>query len=135
MRKEPEGSKTPKTPKTQKTNPRLPMSLPKSGELLFVVGVSSFTKRGFIGSSSLNGKPVEIEFDDGDVGVILTAEMCSRIQARKGSKVTIIVEGEASPRIAESVVAGVGEKVRISSAKVYYEVGREGGAIIRLRKG
>ncbi len=111
------------------------MSLPEASELLFVVGISSFTKRGFIGTTSFNGKPVEMEFDDGDGGVFLSREMCRKIHARKGSKVKIIVEGETGPRIAESVVAGVREKVRISSAKVYYEVGREGGAIIRLRKG
>ncbi|MDV3292853.1 MAG: hypothetical protein LYZ70_01110 [Nitrososphaerales archaeon] len=111
------------------------MSLPEASELLFVVGVSSFTKRGFMGTTSFNGKPIEMEFDDSDGGVFLSREMCRRIRVRKGSKVKIMIEGETSPRFAESVVAGVREKVRISNAKVYYEVGREGGAIIRLRKG
>jgi len=102
---------------------------------MFVVAVSSFTKRGgFVGSASYQGRPVDIEFDDQDAGVFLTAEMCKRIRVKKGSKVLVVVEANGTPRAAEAMVAGVASRVRVSSAKVYYEVGREGGAIVTVRK-
>jgi ABC-type lipoprotein release transport system permease subunit len=104
------------------------------GELVLVVAVSSFTKRGFIGSASYHGQPIDVEFDDRDEGVFLTAEMCKRMQVKEGSKVAIVVETEEAPRPAEATVAGVVSKPRISSAKVYYEVGRGGGAIVIVRK-
>lgn len=110
------------------------MSIVEHAELVFVVGISSFTKRGFIGSSSFKGEPVEIEFDDRDAGVFISSEMCRKIHARKGSRVSVVVEVEERPKVTESVVAGVTGKPRISNAKVYYEVGRTGGAIVRIWK-
>lgn len=98
------------------------------------MAVSSFTKRGFVGSTSYRGESVDIEFDDLDQGVFLTAEMCNRIQVKKGSKVLVVVEANGAPRATEASLRGVSSRARISSAKVYYEVGREGGAIVTLRK-
>jgi ABC-type lipoprotein release transport system permease subunit len=102
-------------------------------ELVFVVDVSSFTKDGFIGSSTYEGSPVALEFDDADKGVFLTSEMAKRIHVRKGSQVTVAIEDDSN-QVAVSNVAGLGKELRISSAKVYYAVGKEGGAIIRVRK-
>ncbi|MDV3278569.1 MAG: hypothetical protein LYZ69_08945 [Nitrososphaerales archaeon] len=103
-------------------------------ELVFAVDVSSFTKNGFIGTTSFGGKPVEVEFDDGDEGIFLSAEMCEKIGVRKNSKVDVIVEADDRPQVAESVLAGVVKAPRVSNAKVYYEVGRSGGAVVRIRK-
>ncbi len=110
------------------------MSLPDTGALVFVIGVSSFTKRGFLGSTSFGGQPLEIEFDDQDDGIFLSPEMCTRIDVRKGSKVTVAVEGEDRPVVSEATIAGVTSKPRLSNAKVYYEVGRGGGAVLAIRK-
>lgn len=108
----------------------------KSGvnELIFAVDVAAFTKKGFIGSSNYSGHPVEIEFDDADLGVFLAQEMGEKLHVRKASKVTLVVDTEERPQVTESVVAGVGKKVCISSARVYYQVGRDGGAVVRIRK-
>jgi len=106
----------------------------EAGELVFVVDVTSFTKRGFIGSSKFAGGRVDIEFDDGGRGLTLSSEMCKKIRARTGSEVLIIGENEDKPQTSESFVQSVGEKLRISDAKTYYLVGRYGGAIIRIRK-
>jgi len=103
-------------------------------ELVFVVGVSSFTRKGFVGSASFKGEPVDIEFDDRDAGVFLSAEMCREIHVKKGSRVSMAVDVDARPGVAESVIEGVTAKPRISNTKVYYDVGRMGGAIIRIWK-
>lgn len=34
----------------------------------------------------------------------------------------------------DQTIAGVGKDIRISDSKVYYLIGREGGAILRVRK-
>ncbi len=102
-------------------------------ELVFVVDVSSLTKKGFVGTSKYEGRQIEVEFDDGTSGVVLTSEMAGRLRVRKGSKVSILIEDDRN-QIVEAVLAGVGRAVRVSDAKVYYSVGRDGGGILRLRK-
>lgn len=102
-------------------------------ELVFVVDVSSLTKRGFVGTTDYRGKKVDLEFDDQGDGVFLTTEMAGRLHVRKGSAVSVIIEDERN-QIAESKVAAVGKTIRISDPKVYFAVGREGGAVIRIRK-
>jgi ABC-type lipoprotein release transport system permease subunit len=102
-------------------------------ELVFVVDVSSLTKKGFVGATKYEGKQVELEFDDGTAGVFLNLEMAGRLHVRKGSKLSIIVEDERNS-VVESTVAGVGKTIRISDSRVYYPVGRDGGAIIRITK-
>ena len=103
------------------------------GELVFVVDVSSFTKKGFIASTTFGGSPVDIEFDDGDEGITLRAEMARRIHVRKGSPVSVLVEDDKT-QVTGSTVASIGKVLRISDSKVYYAVGREGGAIVRIRR-
>jgi len=103
-------------------------------ELVFVVDVSSLSKRGFVGSTTYEGKTIELEFDDGDAGVFLTSEMASRLRVKKGSKVSVVTENERSMATGLAV-GGVGKQVRISSRDVYYEIGKEGGAVVRLRRG
>ena len=102
-------------------------------ELVFVVDVSSLTKKGFVGTTTYEGRRVDVEFDDGDEGIFLTSEMATRLHARKGSKLSLITESERT-QVTEAVLSGVGKGLRISDAKVYYEVGKEGGAIVRIRK-
>ena len=109
------------------------MASARQAELVFVVDVTSLTKEGFVGSTKYEGKTVEVEFDDKDGGVFLPSEMAARLGARKGSRVSLIMEGERS-QVADSTVARVGKTARISNAKVYYEVGKEGGAVLRIRK-
>ncbi len=103
-------------------------------ELVFVVDVSSLTKGGFIGTTKYEGRQIDLDFDDGSAGIFLDSEMAGRLHVKKGSKLTIIVEDEKN-EVVESTLAGVGKNLRISEARVYYPVGREGGAIIRIRKG
>jgi ABC-type lipoprotein release transport system permease subunit len=103
-------------------------------ELVFVVDVSSLTKKGFVGTTTYHGKQVDLEFDDGGAGIFLTSEMAGRLHVRKGSTLSVIMENERS-MIAKATVAGVGSALRISDPKIYYAVGREGGAIVRIRKG
>ncbi len=103
------------------------------GELVFVVDVSSFTKRGFIGTTTFKGRRVDVEFDDGDEGVTLTSEAAKRIHVRKGSPLSLLVEDDRT-QVIQTTVAGVGRLLRISQSKVYYAVGKEGGAIVRIRK-
>ena len=110
------------------------MAVAEEAGLVFVVDVSSLTKNGFIGTTKYEGKQVELEFDDGDAGVFINAEMAGRIHVRKGSKLARLIEDERN-QVVESRVAAVGKTLRISDAKVYYPVGRDGGAIIRVRKG
>lgn len=102
-------------------------------ELVFVVDVSSFTRKGFVGSTTYRGKPVDLEFDDRDAGIFLTTEMARRIHVRNGSALSILVENERS-QLAKANIKSVGKDVRISNARVYYAVGKEGGAIIRIKK-
>jgi len=102
-------------------------------ELVFVVDVSSFTKRGFVGSTEYEGENISIEFDDDDLGVYLTPEMARRLHARKGSPLLVVVEDER-PESTKTTTAGVGPLARISNAKIYYAVGREGGAVVRVKK-
>jgi len=102
-------------------------------ELVFVVDVSSLTKKGFVGTTTYNGERVDVEFDDEDQGVFLTSEMATRLDSRKGSRLSLITENERT-QVTEAVLSGVGEDLRISDAKVYYGVGKEGGAVVRIRK-
>jgi len=103
-------------------------------ELVLVVSVSSFTEEGFMGSASFGEKTIDIEFDDKDEGSFLSQEMARRLGSRKGSKLLIVIEAEDEPVASETMVAGVSSKPRISNARTYYEVGKAGGAIIRMRK-
>ena len=103
-------------------------------ELVFVVDVSSFTKKGFLGSTKYEGNPVALEFDDEDKGVFVNPEMAKRIHVRKSSPLVLLIENERLQE-AKTKVGGVGNSLRISDAKTYYAVGKEGGAIIRMRKG
>jgi len=102
-------------------------------ELVFVVDVSSLTREGFIGSTKYEGRTVELEFDDKDAGIFLSPEMAARLHVRRGSRVSLITENERN-QATDATVAGVGKAIRISNSKVYYEVGKEGGAVVRLRK-
>ena len=104
-----------------------------AAELVFVVDVSSLTSKGFVGSSEYGGRRVDLDFDDADAGVFLSPEMAGRLHVRKGSRVSIVIEDDDS-KVAETIVASVGKSLRISDARVYYAVGREGGGVLRLRK-
>ena len=102
-------------------------------ELVFVVDVSALTDKGFVGTTRYEGKEVHLDFDDGDGGVFLNSEMAGRLHVKKGSRLTVIIEDDI-PQVAETKVAAVGRSLRISNARVYYGVGKEGGAIVRIRK-
>ncbi len=104
-----------------------------AAELVFVVDVSSLTKEGFVGTTTYEGRKIDLEFDDQGAGVFLDSEMASRLKVRKGSRLSIMIEDETN-QLVQAAVAGVGKTLRISDPKVYYGVGREGGAIIRIRK-
>lgn len=111
------------------------MSAPDQEELVFVVDVSSFTKNGFIGTTTYGGERLDLEFDDVGEGVLLTSEMAKRIGVKKGAPLAVIVEVEdGKTQFQKTVVAGVGKVARISDAKVYYAVGSEGGAVVRIRR-
>ena len=109
--------------------------MPAAGgaELVFVIDVSSFTENGFVGATPYQGRRVNLEFDDKGEGVFLTSEMAARLQVREGSRLTLMLE-DGSSQAVELTVAGVGDKLRISDPRVYYGVGREGGAVLMLRK-
>jgi len=107
---------------------------PAESELVFVVDVSSFTKKGFVGSTQYDGDNISIEFDDGDLGVYLTPEMAKRLHARKGSPLLVVVDDDR-PDSTKTVAAGVGPRAQISNAKIYYAVGKEGGGVVRVKKG
>lgn len=109
------------------------MAVAGQAELQFVVNVTSLTKKGFVGSTVYKGEAVDLEFDDGEAGVNLSSEMAARLHVRKGSKVLLVTENDRR-LITDAVVSGVGEILRISNSKIYYEVGKEGGAIIKIRK-
>jgi len=103
-------------------------------ELVFVVDLTSLTKKGFVGSTVYQGKAVDLEFDDGDEGVVLSSEMAARLRVRKGSKILLAAENEHHI-VTDAVVTELGKAIRISNPKIYYEVGKEGGAILKIRKG
>ena len=109
------------------------MSGSAEGEVVFVVDVSSFTGEGFIGTSNFAGEPVSIVFDDGEDGIFLNHEMARRLGAKKGSRLSVLIEADKT-QLAKAEVAAVGDVVRISDPKVYYAIGKEGGAVIRMRK-
>jgi len=102
-------------------------------ELVFVVDVSALTKEGFKGSTEYEGRTVDLEFDDRGGGVSLTSEMAARLRVKKGSRVSLIVENDAN-HVKEAKVASVGKSLRISDPQVYYAIGKEGGAVLRVRK-
>ncbi len=103
-------------------------------ELVFVVDIASFNRRGYECSSSFQGERVNIAFDDADEGVILSRPMCSRVGLEKGSSVLLSADNDERVEMIESIVAGVDEWVRLSNSRLYYLVGGWGGAIIRIRK-
>lgn len=109
------------------------MASARQAELVFVLDVSKLTKDGFIGSTKYEGMTVEVEFDDKDTGIFLSPDMAARLHVRKGSRVSLIMENERN-LVADATVGGVGKRIRISDSRVYYEVGKEGGAIVRVRK-
>ena len=109
------------------------MGSANAAELVFVVDVSALTPKGFVGSTEYEGRRIDLDFDDADAGVFLDAEMAGRLRVRKGSRVSIVIEDDDS-KVVESAVASVGKSLRVSDAKVYYAVGREGGAVLRMRK-
>lgn len=109
------------------------MGSASAAELVFVVDVSALTPKGFVGSTEYEGGRIDLDFDDADSGVFLDAEMAGRLRVRKGSRVSIVIEDDGN-RVVEAVVASVGKSLRISDAKIYYAVGREGGAVLRIRK-
>ncbi len=109
------------------------MSRVDGGELDFVVDITSFTQNGFVGTTKYEGKVVDLEFDEDGDGLFLSAEMANRIDVRKGTPVSVIVE-DGVTTVTQMRVAAVGEKVRISDPKVYYAIGREGGAVVRVRR-
>lgn len=102
-------------------------------EIVFVVDVSSFTEKGFTGTSRFAGQPMPIDFDDGDQGIFLNHEMARKLGVRKGSWVSALIEADKTQAV-QMAVAAVGRVVRISDSKVYYAIGKEGGAVIRVRK-
>ncbi len=120
-----------RAPKRQRSSPSVASASP--AELVFVVDISALTDKGFIGTTRYEGGKVELDFDDKDAGVFLTSEMAARLHVKKGSKLSLLIEDDSS-QVAETAVASVGKALRISSARVYYAVGREGGAVLRLRK-
>jgi ABC-type lipoprotein release transport system permease subunit len=109
------------------------MSGPEGGEVVFVVDVTAFTKEGFVGTSTHGGERVEIAFDDEGKGVFLSSEMARRIGAKKGDPVVIVIEDKVHT-LARTSLAALGRKLRISDQKAYYAVGRDGGAILRIRR-
>jgi putative transposon-encoded protein len=98
-----------------------------------VVDVSTLTSKGFIGTSRYGGERVDVSFDDGSAGVYLTSEMAGKLHVKKGSRISVVIEDDAN-QVAETTVASVGKSIRVSDPKVYYSVGREGGAVLRVRK-
>lgn len=110
------------------------MAVPAAGSVSLVVDVTSFTEKGFIGTSSFSGKAVAIEFDDGDKGIFLNHEMAKRLSVKKGSAVSVVVEDE-NTQMMRMTISGVGATIRISSARIYFAVGKEGGAVIKMQKG
>ncbi len=108
------------------------MAAPEAEELVFVVDVTSFTRDGFVGSSSFGGSKIDIEFDDQDEGLTLDARMCKKIHAKSGTPVRIVIDDEPKLELVDSTIKSVGDRPRISNAKVYYIIGRNGGGIFRV---
>lgn len=104
-----------------------------AAELVFVVDVSALTSKGFVGTTKYEGREIDLDFDDGSAGVFLNSEMAGRLHVKKGSSLSIVIEDD-STQFAETKVASVGKSLRISDTRVYYTVGKEGGAILRVRK-
>jgi ABC-type lipoprotein release transport system permease subunit len=102
-------------------------------ELDFVVDVTFFTKDGFVGTTKYEGKTIRLEFDEDNDGLFLSTEMARRIGVKKGVSVSVIVE-DGTAAITQMRVAAVGKKVRISDPNVYHAIGKEGGAIITVRR-
>ncbi|MBI3841305.1 MAG: hypothetical protein HY297_05085 [Thaumarchaeota archaeon] len=109
--------------------------MPRGGlrELVFVVDISAFTKNGFASSTTFRDKPVDIEFDDGDLGVFLPRTMAEGLGVRKGSPLAVVLE-DGSKNLVRTKVASVGKGLRISESRVYYAVGKAGSAVVRIRK-
>ena len=105
----------------------------RQAELVFVVDVSTLTKKGFVGTTTYQGRQVSLEFDDEAAGVFLTPDMAGRLHVRKGSALSMAIENERS-EVGQANLAAVGKTLRISDPRVYYAVGKEGGGIIRIRK-
>lgn len=103
------------------------------GEVVFVVDVSSFTENGFVGTTKFSGKPIAIEFDAGESGIFLNHEMAQKLGVKKGSKIYALIEDDKT-LLVSTFVAAVGKLARISDTKIYYAIGKEGGAVIRIRK-
>jgi hypothetical protein len=104
-----------------------------SPELVFVVDVTSFTKDGFAAKTTFEGEEITIEFDEENDGIHLRALMAEKISAKRGSELSVIVE-DGTTQVVQTKLTGIGTTLRISDAKVYYAIGREGGAVIRVRK-
>jgi ABC-type lipoprotein release transport system permease subunit len=102
-------------------------------ELVFAVDVSSLTSKGFVGTTRYQGRQVDLEFDDQGDGIFLSSEMAERLRVRKGSTLSVMIEDDKNQAF-EATVGGTGEGLRISDPGVYYAVGREGGAVIRIRR-
>jgi len=109
------------------------MTSAENGEILFVVDVTSFTEKGFVGTTAYENEKVAIDFDPQGEGIFLTSEMAKRIGAKRGDEVFVIIE-DKSHTLARMAVAALGKKVRVSDDKAYHAVGREGGAVLRIRK-
>jgi ABC-type lipoprotein release transport system permease subunit len=105
----------------------------EEGEVVFVVDVTAFTKTGFVGTTDYQGEKVGIDFDDQGRGVFLNSGMARKVGVKKGDPLFVIVEDKVHT-LARTKVAAVTGKVRISDEKVYYAVGREGGAVVRIRR-
>ena len=104
-----------------------------AAELVFVVDVSALTKEGFVGTTKYEGKRIDLEFDEEGDGAFLTPEMAGRLHVKKGSRLSLMIEGDTN-QVAEVAVAAVGRALRVSDPKVYYAIGKEGGAVLRMRK-
>ncbi|QQG48641.1 MAG: hypothetical protein HY247_07885 [archaeon] len=109
------------------------MSGASKGELLFVVDVSRFTRAGFSSTATYKGKRLDLHFDDQDEGIFLTSEMAKKLAVRKGSKVSVLLQDDVNEQVVAKV-AGVGASFRVSLAKVYYAIGKEGGAVMKVSK-
>jgi hypothetical protein len=105
-----------------------------AAEIVFVVDVSSFTRAGFTGTSTYEGKRVDIEFDDGGAGVFLSPEMAGRLRVKEGSALSVVIEDDKT-EVAQVTVGGVGKRLKFSDPRVYFAIGKEGGAVLRVRRG
>ena len=104
-----------------------------SEELVLVLTISSLLEDGFEAMTPYEGGEVRVMFDERDDGVFLTKGMSARARLVQGQKVAMIVEGEKE-LYSVSTFSGNSDIPRISDSKVYYAIGREAGAILRIRK-